>query len=98
MMPPGFHSGWYPMRQRTCRALSLGHGENTVRPGRRHRLAESKGKDYDRHPNQSDKSPEHERGKARQNYKGVDPDERRAGGASVVVRDGERRYIYHRIS
>ena len=89
MMPPGFHSGWRPMRQRTCTALLLGSGENTVRPRRRHRLAESKGKDCDRQPNQSDKSPEHERGKVRRNGKGVDPDERRAGGASVVVRDGE---------
>src|SRR5690625_5343229 len=90
MMPPGLHSGGYPTLQRKCMALLLGSGENTVRPGRRHRLAESKDKDCDRQPNQSDKSPEHERGKVRRNGKGVDPDERRAGGASVVVRAGER--------
>lgn len=89
MMPPGLHSGGYPTLQRKCMALLLGSGENTVRPERRHRLAESKDKDCDRQPNQSDKSPEHERGKVRRNDKGVDPDERRAGGASVVVRDGE---------
>jgi hypothetical protein len=74
---------------RTGKARVGSHGENAARPWHRHRLAVSKGKDCDRQPRRYVLRPNYERGKARWNAKGVDPDVHRAGGVLVVVRGRE---------
>lgn len=52
MMTPDRYDGAHPNRERRCKALARGHGENAARPWHRCRLADSKGKDCDRQPHQ----------------------------------------------
>ena len=69
--------------------LAMGHGENAARPWHRHRLAESKGKDCDRHLTNTLEVRHMNEGRHGWNAKGVGPDVHHAGRVPVVVRGGE---------